>query len=234
LLDWENLVRSHLRGLALDARREEEIVAELAGHLEEVFGDLRRRGVSESEAIRRSLDEIPNWNRLRRRLRRAARKEDAMNQRVKSLWIPGASMTAVALAGLSGAFSVDLYSIPLPITAAYAETYALLIYVPWLASLPLVGALGTYWSRRLGGNSATRLRACLIPVAVLAGMFLVAMPFKVFWVFGSVRSLGWDSGYLASCAVSWAVYPSLLLLLGALPFLRGDAGRTIRSAEVQN
>lgn len=153
-----------------------------------------------------------------------------MTQRTKNLWLPGLSMTAVMLAGLIGAFRANMYPEGLSITS----DYALLIYVPWLASLPLIGALGAFWSRQAGASSATRFRACLIPVVVLAGMFLISMPFTLFSVFKSVRTLGWDLSVLAFCSLFWAVYPSVLLLLGALPFLRGEARENPRLIQFEN
>lgn len=228
--DWKQLVRAHLRGLELSDSRREEIVAEFACHLEDHFNELRRRGLSEMEAIQRAFDEIPNWRKLSRRINRATREEDNMTQRTKSLWIPGFSMVAVMLLGLIGAFRANMYPEGLSITS----TYALLIYVPWLASLPLIGAVGTLWSRRMGGKSTIRLRACTIPVAVLTALFLVSMPFRLLWVLGSVRSLGWDLSYLIFCLLFWAVYPSLALLFGALPFLLRDGERTVGPVEAQN
>ena len=228
--DWKQLVRAHLRGLELSDSRREEIVAEFACHLEDHFNELRRSGLSEMEAIQHALDEIPNWQRLCRRINRASREEDNMTQRTKSLWIPGFAMVAVMLAGLIGAFRAKMYPEGLLIT----DTYALLIYVPWLASLPLIGALGAYWSRRSGGDSSTALRACLIPVAILTAMFLTSTPVTLFWIFRSVLSLGRQLAYLGSCSLHWAVYPSLLLLLGALPFPKRHISGNIGPVDVQN
>jgi hypothetical protein len=231
--DWEELVHAHLDGLDLDAGQRKEIAAELAGHLEERFGDLRRRGVSESEAMRCSLDEIPNWSRLRRHLRRAALKEDAMNCNAQSLWIPGLSMLAFWLAASVGVLRAEMF----PEGFVVNSVASLLIYVPWLAAFPAIGALGAYWSRRVGGSRAARLGVCLFPVAALIVMFMIAaVPdvSRVLWDprlhFMAARVLR----YREICALHWVMYPCLALLVGALPFLKGDAGRTIRPVEVQN
>lgn len=228
--DWKQLVRAHLRVLELSDSRREEIVAEFACHLEDHFNELRRRGLSEEEAIQRALDEIPNWQRLSRRINRASREEDNMTQRTKSLWIPGFSMVAVMLLGLIGAFRANMYPYGLIVTS----DYSLLIYVPWLASLPLIGALGAYWSRRSGGGSSTGLRASLIPVAVLISMFLLSTPVTVFWIFRSVLSVGRQLAYLGSCSLHWVVYPSLLLLFGALPFLGEIKNQPNQSTAIEN
>jgi hypothetical protein len=233
LPDWEKLIRSHLDGLDIDVDQREEIAAELADHLEDVFSELRRRGIPEEEAFRRALDEIPNGKKLRRRLRRAALQEDAMSQRVKYLWIPGLFMLALTLAGLSGAIRTNMY---LEYGALFGLTdkVELLIYLPWLVSLPLIGALGAYWSMRMGGDSAARVRACLFPVAVLTVIYLALLPVTSFWIFHSIWNWSERVGYLASCALSWVAAPAALLFLGALPFLRGGAREINRPVEVQN
>jgi hypothetical protein len=220
--DWEDLIRAHLRGLRVDANRKEEIAVELAAHLEEVFSELRRLGIPETEAIQRALEEIPNWKRLCRQLNRASQEENAMNQRVKSLWIPGLFTLALTMAGLIGAIRAHMYLEYSPIFLITVKVH-LLIYLPWLASLPLIGALGTYWSGRMGGNTATRWQVCLIPMAVLTGIFLLPLPTSSFWIFKSILSLSAKFRFIAECALSWVVVPSLALLAGALPFLKGSA-----------
>ncbi|HEV2341629.1 MAG TPA: permease prefix domain 1-containing protein [Candidatus Acidoferrales bacterium] len=228
--DWENLVRIQLRGLELESQQQEEIIVELAGHLEEAFQDLSRSGLQYEEAIQLALAEISDWKRLCRRINRASLEEDSVTQRTKSLWIPGFSMVAVMLLGLIGAFRANMYPYGLIVTS----DYSLLIYVPWLASLPLIGALGAYWSRRSGGGSSTGLRASLIPVAVLISMFLLSTPVTVFWIFRSVLSVGRQLAYLGSCSLHWVVYPSLLLLFGALPFPRGIKNQPLSPAAIEN
>ena len=41
--DWREMARRELTPLVLDAWREDEIVAELAGHLEDLYEDMVRR-----------------------------------------------------------------------------------------------------------------------------------------------------------------------------------------------
>jgi hypothetical protein len=218
LHNWEDLVRAHLHGLKLDSRREQEIFAELASHLEDVFSELRRRGIPEEEAFRRALKEIPNWKKLRRRLRAAATKEDAVNQRFRSLWIPGLSTFALLMAASLGVFRAHMF----PRGIVIGSTVSFLIYVPWLAAFPATGALGAYWSRRMGGSVAARIGVCLFPMIILAGLFLVAelpillrilsLPDPMFHA-TKTRVLRYD----LVCALHWVVYPCVALLLGALP-----------------
>ena len=227
--DWEDLIRAHLRGLELSDSRSEEIVAEFASHLEDHFNELRRSSLSEEEAIQRALDEIPNWNKLRRHLHRATREEDTMNQRVKSLWIPGLAMLSISLLtsvlpgmGLAHMFRHQFL---------FGSNISLLIDIPWLLSLPLVGALGAFWSRQMGGSMATRLAVCQFPIIITFVIFFVVLPLAFLWDPG-MRILRLD--FLATYGVSVVLIPSAALLLGALPFLKKNISRNIGPVEIQS
>ena len=86
--DWQRLARRRLTPLALDSAREDEIVAELAGHLEDLCADLVRQGTPEEEAVQFALSAAADWDELRREIHRAANEEIIMNYRVKTLWLP--------------------------------------------------------------------------------------------------------------------------------------------------
>jgi putative ABC transport system permease protein len=71
MADWRSEVRTRLGGLGLSPEREAEVVDELAQHLAEREGDLRRAGSSPDEARRLALDDIgPGDDRLRAELAR--------------------------------------------------------------------------------------------------------------------------------------------------------------------
>jgi hypothetical protein len=53
--DWQKLVREQLAGLNRGHEEEDEVIAELAGHLEETYEALRRDGLPELEAVHRAL-----------------------------------------------------------------------------------------------------------------------------------------------------------------------------------
>src|SRR6266851_5225884 len=138
--DWRQLVNEHLAALVLDPHDRAEVIEELAAHLDETFVDLRRRGLSEGDAARRCLSEVHDWRDLRRKIQIARRKEDPMTNRVKQLWLPGLvtfvlSMGFLALAQIFG---------PKPWILTWGHPPVALFYLPWLFSLPLVGAVGAY------------------------------------------------------------------------------------------
>src|SRR5436309_7311504 len=81
--DWQALVRSQLDGLALESHERAEVIEELAAHLDETFQGLRRRGFAEEDATHRCLNEVKDWQDLRRRIEIARRKENIMSNRVR-------------------------------------------------------------------------------------------------------------------------------------------------------
>jgi putative ABC transport system permease protein len=66
--DFRAIVRERLLPLALTAGREQQIVDELATHLEETYESLRGRGLSEEAAWEEMLRQGPEWAELRRAL----------------------------------------------------------------------------------------------------------------------------------------------------------------------
>lgn len=57
--DWAELVREHL---ALPCT--EDVVFELASHLEEIYGGACARGTSDTEALRIALEQVDDWQAL--------------------------------------------------------------------------------------------------------------------------------------------------------------------------
>ena len=59
--DWKALVLERMESLGLSTAQEEEIVSELADHLEDCYEEFRMQGVCQSEAIERSLKQVADW-----------------------------------------------------------------------------------------------------------------------------------------------------------------------------
>lgn len=152
--DWQELVRQRLSGLALDASEKDEVHAELAGHLEESYEALLKEGVPEQAAVHHVLSQVTNWRDLQHKILAAKRRGDFMHKRVRQLWIPG-----FLLLILSAIFLMMLQKLGFQPRIIGSGPSAILFYVPWLASLPFLGALGTYLSSRAGGSRATVLLA---------------------------------------------------------------------------
>src|ERR1700730_7262867 len=98
--DWEKLVGQRLLHLALDEREREEVIRELAGHLEETYEGLRRNGLPGGEAVHHTLSQVTDWSDLQRSILRA--KENTMNSRTRRLWLPSFVTLAASIVTLVG------------------------------------------------------------------------------------------------------------------------------------
>ena len=218
--DWREMARRRLTPLALDAKRQEEIIVELADHLEDLYSDLVRQGKSEVEALQSALTATADWDELRREIQLAANEEVIMNYRVKTLWLPGICTSALAGVLLR---LLQIRSAPAPHVFWIWQGMSLVLYWRWLLCLPLVGALGAYWSRRAGGKLLDRLLAAsLYPLGLTCAL---ALTFCIGFVLRldshvppSIKLVA-----LGAYIADWGIAPFIPLLLGALPFLRGDA-----------
>ncbi|MEO8368124.1 MAG: ABC transporter permease [Candidatus Solibacter sp.] len=64
--DFQRLVREHLPALHMRPERESEIVAELALQLEQAYAEAILGGAKESDALRKALAQMGDWNKLGR------------------------------------------------------------------------------------------------------------------------------------------------------------------------
>jgi hypothetical protein len=215
MADWQRLARQRLTPLALDSAREDEIVAELAGHLEDLYADLVRQGTPEEEAVQSALSAAADWDELRREIQRAGNEEIIMNYRVKTIWLPGAC--TIALSGIVLRL-LQIPSAPVPRVLWPWNSTELVIYWWWLLSLPVIGAIGAYWSRHAGGRLMERALAVSLPALGMVGLPLLMFPFVL--VHDLIRHHGFPLVPMALLLLGWGVLPEAALLVGALPFFR--------------
>lgn len=212
--DWQEFVRQRLAGLELDSAEKEEVQTELAAHLEESYEIFRKQGLRKEEAVCRTLDQVSDWQELRSKISAARRREDPMNKRLQQLWIPGfltLILSTVLLMTLQEAFGVK----PLIVSSGPS---AILFYLPWLVSLPFIGALGAYLSSRAGGSRRTVLLASMFPAVALATAFLLMFPIGMIveWVTRNDLSFKIVAITLLSNWIGWIVVPGAALLAGGL------------------
>jgi hypothetical protein len=197
--------------LGVSLAEEQEIIAELASHLEDLYEQQLATGCGESEAVERALGELTEWRRLARGIRRATREEDEMNNRTKTLWLPG----LISLAGSMAWMWILQGALPQPEMRLNHAGLPLLYQLLWLATSPLIGAASALLSRRWGGGRTTALAAALSPSIVMIPL----------WV-GLATRMNHPSPrqwFNLFCGVlNWIVVPGVALLLGALPFLRAS------------
>jgi hypothetical protein len=203
--DWKNAIREQISTLRLPTQAKEEIFAELASHLEDGEGD------ASSESYGSDFSQV-KWRRLSREIERAKFEEPAMNNRTKGLWIPAfinLLLTSVVINICNVLGWIDLrIAHPGHIPPALQ---------PWIATLPMCGALAAFLARRGQGSSGMRALAAVAPsLAWLATLPVLQLIFLCFP--GTFN--GAPPASFASAAVGWFVFPAAALLLGAAPFLR--------------
>ena len=202
--NWKAFIREHLGSGA-----SEEVVSELAAHLEEVYEQAQARGMNEAASTKFVLQEVDDWRILAARIRHA-KEGDYMNHRTKSLWLP-------ALATFLGA-SVSLMVCQffgLQPHTVWIGKVGMSLYWAWLATLPIFGATGAHLSLRAQGCVSARLAAGLSPALIMLIVMCVILPWGLaIDGFDFFRLVGFGLG-----VVNWVVIPAVALLLGALPFV---------------
>lgn len=210
--EWGDIVKARLGSLGLGAPCEEEIAAELAGHLEDVYEVSCRVGRSGDSALRRTLAEVPDWTAFSKQVRSAKLEADHFRTRLHTLWFPG-----VATGTLAGLVLAALQRTGFePVIVMNNMESPLLVYGPWLLVLPLIGGMGAYISRRFGGGWTTRILVALSPVLLMAAMMHLSL---FLWLFIDRAEVTRSLHIWASMVLNWVFLPGIALLLGAMPFL---------------
>ena len=86
--DWRAVVLRGISAAQLPMAQRDEIVAELAAHLEETHAAARLRGFDDSEALKFTLQEVKDWKALAKRICRAKSTEELMNPITKRYLLP--------------------------------------------------------------------------------------------------------------------------------------------------
>lgn len=213
MLNWNQIVRDRLKAKRLNLADLDSIVSELAAHLEEAFDEAQTRGLTEEQALEIALQEVEDWRVLAAEIDASRCEEGTMNQRTKSLWLPA----LITLLGASVSLAATQF-MGLQPQQVWVGKMGMTFYWPWLASLPIFGAVGAYMSRRAAGQTPTRLAAGLAPAIVMLVVMFLVMPWGlVLDGFHFFRLVHFGLGL-----INWVGIPAAALLLGALPFLRGN------------
>jgi hypothetical protein len=213
--DWKAIVEKRLDGLALNPGERVEVIAEVAAHLEENFEGLRRRGLAEDEARSQTLSQVQDWSGLARKIQNAKSKENLMNDRVRQFWLPALLTLFLFMASL---MLIQLFG-PDPVVIAKRNAWTLIapvvvVYLPWILSLPLIGAFGAYLSSRAGGSQRTMFFSVLSPALPYTLTFLIGMPMILILNNRMTHDILFRA--LFAGLVAWVIAPSLALLAGAL------------------
>ena len=262
--DWKRVVEERLAILNLPLGTKEDVIAELASHLE----DSAATNPEASDPGNRVLLPI-QWARLRRAIERTKRKEETMNGLTKALllaiailfatglvllfsrrgavvqlviWTACAAMLLCAAATEGNRLGRSSRSVWLPaLTTFFGASVSLMVceflgmrpqmlwmsrdavghnalmfYWPWLATLPIFGAIGACLSQRAHGSTRARIAAGLSPALIMLLVMSLVLPFGIAidgFHFFQLVSFG-------LMLVNWVALPALALLIGELPFLQ--------------
>jgi hypothetical protein len=141
-----------------------------------------------------------------------------MSNRVKQLWLPSLltlvlSMVLLMLIQILG---------PRPLTVAWnGRSGASLVapvatvYIPWLLSLTLVGAMGAFLSRRAGGSPRAVFPSIVFPVLPFLTLSLVGFPVALTLDDHIAHNMMLSIAFFG--LVVWVLVPGVALLVGGLP-----------------
>jgi hypothetical protein len=213
--DWQELVRHELSELDLESHERADVIEELAAHLDDVYENLRKEGLSEEESFQRSLSEVKDWRNLRRKIQIARRKENVVPQRVTQFWLPSFVTLSLSMIVLSliGIF-VHAHRIE-PRSGWSMMVPPATIYMRWLLSLILIGAIGAFLSQRAGGSQRAVFFSIVFPVMPYLAFFLVELP--VMLLFNDQLAHIIMLPALFAGLVAWVLIPGAALLAGGLP-----------------
>ncbi|MGC1647207.1 MAG: hypothetical protein WA741_15430 [Candidatus Sulfotelmatobacter sp.] len=211
--DWKRVVSEHIESCgSLPPATREEVVSELAAHLEETYEAALGQGLSEDAAIVLALQEVNDWHALAARIHRARSEENPMNNRTRSLWLP-AMVNLIAAPGLLMIFQ----KLAIQPRVLWIGDMAMVLYLPWLIALPIFGAFGAFLAKRASASSVNRLIVGLSPALAVLGAFALVLPVSLI----TDRHLlsNFPFAYFVLTICNWVVLPASALLLGILPFL---------------
>jgi hypothetical protein len=139
-----------------------------------------------------------------------------MSPTTKTLWVPGVSMLF-----FSSSLLLAMMSLVPPATWVDPEAPKLL-RAAWLVAYLLFGALGAWWSRRVGGSTVCRFFSGMFPIALYLGVvvgFISAPPVGL----GQRVSDALQLNFLLRSGAEWVVISGVALAIGTFPFLRDTA-----------
>jgi hypothetical protein len=210
--NWPTMVREKLEDCGLSRANGDEVIRELAAHLEETYEAALSQGQSEEAAVELALQEVIDWHHLLKEISRA-KEENPMNERTRSLWIP-AMINVIAAPGLL----MILQKLAVQPRVLWIGDMAMVLYLPWLVTLPIFGAFGAFLAKRAQARFVDRLIVGLSPALAVLGAFALVLPVSL--VVDSHRLRDFPFACFALTIFNWVVLPALALLIGTLPFLR--------------
>src|ERR1700685_2667690 len=206
--DWQELVRQRLKGLALESEESAQIVKEPADHLEDQYRALLCDGISEKVAINCVREKIGDWRDLKSQIESSREKERPMNSRVSQFWLPAFLTILLAMSFL---MIVEALGFEPWVSSAWGGPQGTIpvavVYLPWLITLPFIGALGAHLSGRAGARRCQIFSSVIFPTAPYLAFFIIGLPITLV-LEGSVAHNIMPSAFLVGFAV-WVLLPAI-------------------------
>ena len=136
--DWKKIVREKLGTLPLSNGRRAEIIEELAQQLESAYEEALAQGINEQEAMRRSLEQFKDWEKLRMELFQSVEGTRLPVWEQNGFFAPRRAPVWIALA----------LTLSLLLAPAFRQA---------LAILPVPGTDPTAWGSRIFSEETLRL-----------------------------------------------------------------------------
>lgn len=172
MTDLRQEVHNRLSNMRLSSAQSDEVIEEIATHLEFAAAELRQHGLDSEQAKCRVLTEVGNWPKLQKEIERS--KENGMKDRLRKRWLPGLGTGLLAYA----AQNIIMHHVGWPRVINFRGSY--LVYSwQWLLVLIVTGALGAYWSRVMGGSVRDRILVALAPSEVIGTFIIGLLPLEM-------------------------------------------------------
>ncbi|HSS96797.1 MAG TPA: hypothetical protein VLK33_07200 [Terriglobales bacterium] len=208
--DWSKLIRERLGPMNLPKQIQDEVVSELASHLQDVYEDKIVAGNTESSALEFALGQVDHWRPLAKEIERT--RGGIMNNRSKQFWLPALLSLSASMIWL---MFIELTAEKLHMPWRYSNV-AFMPYVLWIVSLPLIGGLTAYLAYRAGSTRRACFSAVTFPCMVMFVMWLVLVGYLLMRKTPQpIHALSISYGLFF-----WVLLPAGALLLGTWPFSR--------------
>jgi hypothetical protein len=213
---WSELVATHLHNLRLPPERRDEVIEEIAAHLEETSREALANGADEQQARERALAEVTDWRQFASDIRKA--KQDEMSDRARRVLLPGMACFLAAALLERLLYAVRVW--PKIIRVGHYGFFP--VNWTWLLMLLFCGAAAAYFARRAGASTRQRLLAATLPVLAPAALFVVGACIALVAGFimpsrstpATVVLQGFAGYVLGS-----VIIPGAALAIGTVPFL---------------
>ena len=209
MVEWGKRVEEQLKDCDQPTPVDAEAIAELAGHVEDVYEELVASGMPFADAEKAALDEIGGPLVLCRRISEA-RERITMSSETKNLFLPTIATLALTLVGLMALLRNGIF----PHGFALTAEEALFLYIPWVFGSFAAGVLGGFRARKATGKAGPKITALYFCPACALVILILARP-PISWDVVRFHPAA-STLYFVECLTLWAILPACAILVGAL------------------